>query len=89
MKMNLAKITALSVLFTIILSIHGIDSLVQCIASQNQFELISYSYKSSAGTSSIYPGSKNVELNVIVQSLIEEDIIISAACLQLPQHMLS
>lgn len=84
-KMNLAKITALSILFTIILSIHGIYTLLQCIASQNQLELISYSYKSSAGTSGIYPGSKNVELNVIVQSLIEEDIIISAACLQLPE----
>ncbi|MEM0501227.1 MAG: hypothetical protein QXU24_03600 [Ignisphaera sp.] len=54
------------------------------VAYNNDFQLITYSYKSSAGTDNIYPGSKNVELNVNIQYIAEKDAIVSSACLQLP-----
>lgn len=59
--------------------IHGV------LASSTDFELISYNYKSSAGTSSVYPGSRNVELSINVRYISTENAIISTACLMLPE----
>ncbi len=80
----LAK-SIISLLLIAILGISIIEIYLHYTVAQGvNFELISYTYKSSAGTDSIYPGSRNVELNVNIKYISSDDISISAACLQLP-----
>ncbi|MCS7111198.1 MAG: hypothetical protein N3D82_00580 [Ignisphaera sp.] len=71
------------VLFITMLSISIMETYTQyAAASSTHFQLISYSFKSSAGTNNIYPGSRNVELSVNIQYVSENSIVISAACLE-------
>lgn len=70
-------------LLVVMLSIMTVETFVWYAFAQNtHFQLISYSYKSLAGTDSVYPGSRNVELTVTVQYVSEDEIYISFACLE-------
>ena len=51
---------------------------------QDTFELISYSYTSSANTTKIYPGSKNVQLVIEIQYKGSNTIYAVTGCLNLP-----
>jgi hypothetical protein len=56
------------------------------INAQNQvFTIQNYSYKSSADTKLIYPGSRNVVIKVSITYNGSTPIIISAGCINLPQ----
>ena len=54
-------------------------------AESQVFALISYEYKSSAGTEEIYPGSRNVVLTVNVKYSGSSQVYVSAGCINLPE----
>ncbi len=72
----------LLILLILLGSLYTITSYV--LAKPGDFKLLSYSYKSSAGTDKIYPGSRNVELTVEVQYVGGSDITGVTGRLQLP-----
>jgi hypothetical protein len=82
---DLEKTLALIVMLMLILS--QATPLLQILVSAQgaQFSLQSYSYKSSANTDTIYPGSRNVILTVNVIYEGSDLIVISAGCINLPQ----
>jgi len=49
------------------------------------FTLYSYTYKSSANTEDIYPGSRNVVLVVNVKYVGDSPVYVSAGCINLPE----
>jgi hypothetical protein len=53
-------------------------------AESQIFTLHSYSYKSSAGTEEIYPGSRNVVLTINVLYTGDSTIYVSSGCISLP-----
>jgi hypothetical protein len=54
-------------------------------AGDQLFILVNYSYKSSANTEEIYPGSRNVVLTVNVQYNGSSTVYVTAGCINLPE----
>ena len=57
----------------------------QEVFAQTPFVLQSYSYKSSANTDVVYPGSRNTVLTVNVLYNGSQSAYVSAACISLPR----
>ena len=58
--------------------------IIRINATSASFSLIKYTYKSSADTQFIYPGSKNVELTVEVKYVGTNNITSISGCIKLP-----
>lgn len=80
---NRGKILGLTILLIILFN--SINLIVEFAnATTHTFELLTYNYKSSAGTSQIYPGSRNVQIIVEVQYVGNESITSVIGRIQLP-----
>ena len=81
--MSLRRVYAAILLLMLILSQFSFISRIQ--AQSQVFALQSYSYKSSANTNTIYPGSRNVIITVNTVYNGSSPAYISAGCINLPQ----
>ena len=80
---NYKRILGLTILIMVLLN--STSLVVEFVnATRHTFKLLTYNYKSSAGTSQIYPGSKNVQIVVEVQYVGNESITGVTGRIQLP-----
>jgi len=80
----LRRIQAYALLMLIVFA-QAFLPLASIFAQQPQFTLIGYSYKSSANTEAVYPGSRDILLTVNIQYSGDSSANIAAGCLELPQ----
>ncbi len=77
--------TRASMLILVLMLLSVLAPLSSIVANSQSFRLKSYSYKSSANTNTIYPGSKNVELVVETKYVGLNTIQDVTGCLVMPE----
>ncbi len=79
------RISAIIFVFIIISTIYIDMSSMFVKAQGSSFYLVGYTYTSQAGSTSIYPGSRNVYIVVDVRYNATSDAMVISGCIELPQ----